>query len=63
MYHKSSGPEELKGPVIESRSRRDVPSPSWMTVGTTQTPCTVVPGHSWGYSGRSVALTTHAVQR
>ena len=49
----------LHGPGIESPWRRDFPHPSKTPLGPTQPPIQWTPGLSQGYSGRSVALTTH----
>jgi hypothetical protein len=50
----------LDGPGIESQWGRDFPHPSRPALGPTQPPIQWVSAlFSWGYSGRSVALTTH----
>jgi hypothetical protein len=49
----------LDGPGIKSRWRRDFPHPWRSALEPSQSPVRRVPGHSQGYSGRSVALTTN----
>jgi hypothetical protein len=48
----------LDGPGIESRWRPDFPRPFRQILGPTQPPVQWVLGHSQGYNGRGVALTT-----
>jgi hypothetical protein len=49
----------LEGPGIESRCRRNFPHLSRPALWLTQLPVQWVPGLSWWYSGRGVALTSH----
>ena len=48
----------VDGPGIESRWGQDFPHPSTPALGLTH-PIQWVLGHSLGYSGRDVVLTTH----
>jgi len=48
----------LEGPEIESRWGGE-PERARPGVVAAQASIQRVPGHSWGYSGRGVALTTH----
>jgi len=53
----------LEGPGIEFRGRRDFPQSFRPALGHTQPAIQWVPGHSRGYSGQGVALTTLPIQR
>jgi len=49
----------LDGPGIESRWGTRLSAPVQTCPGAHQASCTIVPGLSWGQSGRGVVLTTH----